>query len=198
MQNKPAPRFLSADTMQDYLAIGYLYLLILGIVSDSIYYGMLGINILSYSNVLDVLLSPIVHLTENLVFPAIILLLPAIGFGIMKFIQKMNQKKATPSGKNHFLLSDENIFRGWVLFSAWLVFSAYLGYGLGGGQKLSQRMQSGDIQPDHRIFFHDREAQEVKVVGSNSTFIFYIEPGSKVVSISPMQENVWKLEALED
>ena len=36
--------FLSAWGFQDYLSFGYLYLLLLGVVSDSIYYGMVGIN----------------------------------------------------------------------------------------------------------------------------------------------------------
>lgn len=196
MQEKPTRRFVSADTLQDYFTIGYLYLLILGIASDSIYYGMLGINILSYSNVLDVLLSPIVHLTENLVFPAVILLIPAISFGILKYLQKVNTAKAEASGQPNFFTSDKNIMRAWVLFSAWLVFSAYIGYGLGGGQKVSERLKNGNIDVDHRIFFHNQEPQEVRMVGNNSAYIFYIEKDGKVVSISPMQENVRKLERL--
>ena len=58
------PRPAGEYGLQDYLSFGYLYLLLLGIVSESIYYGLLGVSVLSYSDVLDVLLSPLTQL-EN-------------------------------------------------------------------------------------------------------------------------------------
>jgi len=45
--------------IQDYLSIGYVFMLILGIFHETIYYKFLGVNILEYSSVLDVLISPI-------------------------------------------------------------------------------------------------------------------------------------------
>jgi len=51
--------------IQDYFSLGYVYLLILGIFKDVIYYGFLGINILEYASVADVLLSPIMYLGKS-------------------------------------------------------------------------------------------------------------------------------------
>jgi len=192
-QSKP---FALAGTIQDYLSIGYLYLLILGIVSDSIYYGILGINILSYSTVLDVLLSPIVRLTSNLKFPIIIILLPAASYLILKMIQKLKDRKAAGSVSSDSFSLNTKTYNAWILFSAWLVFSAYIGYGLGGGFKIKGMLETGDLTTDHRIHFHDQEAQEVKVIGNNSDYLFYILKDSNVVSISPIQENIRRIEKL--
>ncbi len=49
-------------SIQDYLSLGYLYLVVVGILFDAIFYGILGINIIHYSSILDVLLSPIAFL----------------------------------------------------------------------------------------------------------------------------------------
>ncbi len=197
MEEPQSKRFALAGTIQDYLSIGYLYLLILGIVSDSIYYGILGINILSYSTVLDVLLSPIVRLTSNLAFPIVIIIIPAISYALLKIVQKLNEKKTTQLSMPGFMSSNKNLTLGWIGFSAWLVFSAYMGYGLGGGFKIKGMLKNGDLTIDHRIHFHDQEPQEVKVIGNNSDYIFYILKDSKVVSISPIQENIRRIEKFE-
>ena len=51
--------------LQDYFYIGYLYLIILGIVSDAIFYGIFGVSYLNYTTILDALISPISLLTNN-------------------------------------------------------------------------------------------------------------------------------------
>lgn len=51
--------------LQDYFYIGYLYLIILGIVSDAIFYGIFGVSYLNYTTILDALISPISLLINN-------------------------------------------------------------------------------------------------------------------------------------
>jgi len=51
--------------LQDYFYIGYLYLIILGIVSDAIFYGIFGGSYLNYTTILDALISPVSLLTNN-------------------------------------------------------------------------------------------------------------------------------------
>ncbi len=51
--------------LQDYFYIGYLYLIILGIVSDAIFYGIFGVSYLNYTTILDALISPISLLVNN-------------------------------------------------------------------------------------------------------------------------------------
>lgn len=51
--------------LQDYFYIGYLYLIILGVVSDAIFYGIFGVSYLNYTTILDALISPVSLLTNN-------------------------------------------------------------------------------------------------------------------------------------
>lgn len=51
--------------VQDLLSLGYVYLLILGLARDTIYYGFLDVNILSYSSIGDILISPLAYLTRH-------------------------------------------------------------------------------------------------------------------------------------
>lgn len=47
------------------LTLDYAYLLILGVANQSLFYGLLGANFLAWSDVLDVLISPIALLTDH-------------------------------------------------------------------------------------------------------------------------------------
>jgi hypothetical protein len=57
---------------QEYLSIGYLYLLILGVVSESIFYRMLGINILHFASLSDILTAPLTLLVSHWMIPVTI------------------------------------------------------------------------------------------------------------------------------
>ena len=130
-------------SIQDYLSLGYVFLLILGIASDSIFYSFFGINIISYSNVLDVLLSPVVYLTKNVVFPTIIIVLPFIAY-IFFYLGKKNHARKKQNGlykTEKSLIAAENLFSKknsrnvFLGFSAWIIFSAYIGFAVGSGSK---------------------------------------------------------------
>lgn len=187
-------------SVQDFLSFGYLYLLLLGIVSDSIYYGMAGINIISYSSVLDVLLSPIVRLTDNLVFPLVIFLTPAVLYWWLNLMRRMEEKKKAkkkeqsdkPKGAA-ISLSSRSM---WLFFTGLVIFSAFIGYGLGGGHSLQQSLEDGKVKPNHRITFQDGHTAEVKLVGNNSEYVFYIMKDSAVVTVSPIKETIRSIEEL--
>lgn len=187
-------------SVQDFLSFGYLYLLLLGIVSDSIYYGMAGVNIISYSSVLDVLLSPIVRLTDNLVFPIVIFLTPAVLYWWLKFMRRMEEKKKAKKKEGNdkpagvaISLSSRTM---WLFFTALVIFSAFIGYGLGGGHSIQQSLAAGDINPNHRITFQDGQKAEVKLVGNNSEYVFYIVKDSAVVTVSPIKVTIRGIEKL--
>nr|WP_309757508.1 hypothetical protein [Flavobacterium sp.] len=54
-----------SEIVQRTLPFGYLFLVVLGIIKESIYYYQVGINILKHSNIMDVLISPIADLTST-------------------------------------------------------------------------------------------------------------------------------------
>ncbi|PCJ46357.1 MAG: hypothetical protein COA74_13915 [Gammaproteobacteria bacterium] len=187
-------------TIQDYLSFGYLYLLFIGITTDSIYYGLVGINIISYSSVLDVLLSPIIRLTDNLIFPAAIIVVPLVMHWYVKLIRLIDKKIQAKKGNTDKKPSSKLISLDSkalpVLFVAFGIFFIFMGYGVGGGMNIKGKLKSGIIVPDNRIIFQDGEVSEVKVIGNNSEYIFYIQKKSNVVSVSPIKENIKSIEQL--
>ena len=206
-----APRMMTFDkvfnsdrSIQDYLSMGYLYLLILGITSDSIYYSLIGVNILSYSSVLDVLLSPIVYLTRSLSFPAIILLIPAIAFFMINLARKKylrDREKPEFQAKNDIekldkSFSQSQMMKSLIILSAFIIFSAYLGYGLGGGTKIKEGLESGSLSMSHNITFMDGNIVPVRLIGHNSSYVFYVKEGNKMVSVTPVSGNVRVIEKI--
>ncbi len=170
-------------TLVDALPLGYLYLLLLGIVSDSIFYGLIGINIISYSTILDVLLGPVVHLTESLMFPIAIILMPVLMYFYLKLVIKITTRKKKNSPD---LMVKFSLNRTWMIMTAIVIFSAFIGFGLGGGYVTKEKIKQGEFTSSTRISFMDGKAVDVKVVGNNSTYIFYVEEGNRFVTVSPI------------
>jgi heme/copper-type cytochrome/quinol oxidase subunit 2 len=182
-------------SVSDYLALGYLYLLLLGIASDSIFYGLLGINIISYSSVLDVLLSPIARITSNLVIPILVIVLPVFSFFYLKLIRRIQEKKSQKNNKPNKLMTIP-LQTLWIFFSALIIFSAFIGYGFGGGSRIKERMHTSDLRLEHRIMFINKERVDVELVGNNSGYVFYIEAGNRHVTASPIPGNIQKIERI--
>jgi hypothetical protein len=126
-ENK-APSDTSQLGISEIIPLGYLYLLVLGILAESVYYGLLGINFLSYASILDVLLGPIAILTDNLMLLGLLILVGALFFFLMKRTNKKLQKTSPEKLKISFVAS-------WLIVMAIMVLSAFVGYGLGGGMK---------------------------------------------------------------
>ncbi|MEL6671868.1 MAG: hypothetical protein AAFR61_06735 [Bacteroidota bacterium] len=194
--SKPATNW----SLQDYLSLGYLYLLTLGIIKDVIKYGMLDINILSYSTVLDVILSPVIFLTGNLAIPGIILgfflLVTYGGKWMQKKVKQAEAKgeKVKKSSINYDKLPG-NINPG-LAFMAFIVLSLYLGAGIGSGAAISKRLEQGTLTPKHELTYVDGETKIVRVIGHNSEYVFYVEKGDQKVSVSPIPGNVKSISPL--
>lgn len=184
-----------AGSIQDYVAVGYLYLLVLGIVSDSLFYGALGINIIRYSTVLDVLLSPVVHLTGALPLTVVVFGIPLLMF-LLTRVMVRKTGAAVPVRVGRRVVATTSATAYWLGASALVIFAAYLGFGFGGGQSLKQALQDGSLRPDHRLTLQDGEVLEVHMVGNNSTYAFYVLEGARVVSVSPIHENIRSIEAI--
>ena len=88
-----------SQDLQKLLPFGYLFLVILGIARESIFYNQLGINILNYSTIMDILISPVSILTSHpLVFIIFILMIVSLYF-IIFFFQRITRK----NGLKNFL-----------------------------------------------------------------------------------------------
>lgn len=185
------------SSIQDYLSLGYLYLLALGIIREVIYFGFLDINILSYSSVLDVLLSPLVVMTKN----------PKVGIGLIFFaiviyflngylFKKQQNVSLESSSPNKKEFTKSEITQGSIFLFSLFIFAFFVGTGIGAGYKDSKKLEKGEFEISHKITFIDQEKIEVKLLASNSQYIFYVLGNEKSVSISPISGNVKKIEKL--
>ena len=191
---------LTKLSIQEYLSLGYIYLIFIGMISDVVYFKFLGINILSYSTILDVILTPINIVTDSKkgLFALIILLI--LAYYLVKFpyrfhlkyreknwykklyrnnIEKMDKSYAVLNGKAQG-----------VTMYALFVAAFFFGTGLGKGPKLRSKIEKGEIELSHIIKFSDNELTRVKIVGQNSSYLFYLLENEKKISVSPIAQNI--------
>jgi len=180
-------------SIQDYLSIGYLFLLTLGIVRDVVFYGFLNVNVLNYSNVLDVLLSPLAFLAKN-PKPTIALLVACV---IIYYLLKWNHDKKKEKSEEEPKV-EANSIDGMLFLIALFFISFFLGTGIGSGWKYSDRIKKGDIKMSHQLKFNDGETVPVKLIGNNSQYVFYLLENVKEVSISPIAGNIKAIDRLPE
>jgi len=182
-------------SLQDYLSIGYLFLIVCGMVKDIIYYKCLGINIISYSSIIDVLLSPIAYISENNivgVFLLVVLPLTYWGYWNRLKIHEFRKKRGWYSKNTDIADLDEKYAKPGsidelLIFFGTMLFIFFLGTAVGEGPKKAQMVKDKVFEANHRIVFNDNETVMVRLLGQNSQFLFYVQPKSDKVIIVPIQ-----------
>jgi len=182
------------DNLQRLLPFGYLFLVVLGIIKESVYYYQFDINILKYSNIMDILISPIADLTSHPIilfsFIAFILMLYLMVFVLSKNHRKEWVRKIVGSKDSLGTLTEKevktyfgNIF---LLMFALGLLSFFLGIGLGNGMKVSKRIATTNLEYTYKLTYNSDESKEIYLIGSNSANYFYVVKGNKNVQISPV------------
>lgn len=182
------------ENLQRLLPLGYLFLVVLGIIKESVYYYQFDINILKYSNIMDILISPIADLTSHPVvlfsFIAFILMLYLMIFILSKNHRKEWVRKIVGSKDSLGTLTEKevkayfgNVF---LLMFALGLLSFFLGIGLGNGMKVSKRIASNGLEYHYKLTYNSDESKEIYLIGSNSANYFYVAKGNKNVQISPV------------
>lgn len=192
-----SPRLTS---LADYFSLGYLYLLILGVTGDSIYYGRLGVNIISYSSVLDVLLGPITHLTGSLIFPLVVVAIPAAIYGQLRLSLWVTNRKRPPAEHVRTLQvmgRPVTLEKFWLGLSAWVVLAAFVGFAFGGSQSELRAIAEEELRVNRVITLMDHTAEEVRWIGNNSNYAFYVRPGEREVTVAPTFNNLRSIKRRE-
>ena len=182
------------DKIQTLLPLGYLYLVVLGIIKETTYFYQLDINIIKYSSIMDILISPIATLTSHVVIFTTILLfiifcyyLPSILYkhDHKKWVQKMFELKKT---KENF--SDDEIKNYYQLvtikFLAVLLLSVYLGYGCTDGYMTSKKIKDNTLKFNYKLTYSSGDTEEIFLLEANSIYYFYVQKGSKNIKIAPI------------
>ena len=184
--------------IQDYLSIGYVYLLILGVLRDSMYYGFLGINIMTYSNITDVLLSPIAALIKYPILTVIMFFLTYWVFVQPSLHKNYREEKWYQKWfdveKRDELYSKPNIIPKELPIVALVLASMLLGAGVGAGIKTSQLMEDQDLSQRDQLIFSEGDTARVRIVGQNSGYIFYVEEEADKVTVSPINGVIRSIE----
>ena len=182
-----------SEGIQKFLSFGYLFLVVLGVLKESLFYYPLGIHILNYSTIMDVLISPVGDLTSYPVVFIAVCILVLFSYFFPVFLAKnrhnaIARKMAGLETKENLTeqqISDKisSLFAGVLAAS---LFSFFIGMGYGGGRKQAERIKNGTIKYDRTINFNSGERELVNIIGSNSAYYFYVSKGSKTIKIAPV------------
>ena len=192
--------------LQDVFYIGYLYLIILGIVSDAIFYGIFGVSYLNYTTILDALISPISLLINNwkislflgLMFWVMYLYFTKWMFKLYAYlrVKKWYQKIYSIEKwdkKYEELAKKKSIIPGMMFIFFLLFISMRTGMGIGMKHKYSNK----EIIPNYTLVFKDNTKLDIRKVGQNSAYFFYFIPGEKVITATPITDNLKQIKVLE-
>lgn len=177
-------------TMQDYLSFGYLYLLSMGIITEVVYYWYFDVNILMYSGIVDILLSPLVFMTKRLA----IMVAMVAGFVFVVWVDRSKRKeqarKAVANETDNAKSHPENFV---LRIYALMVFCMFVGGGLGAGAAQSSRISSGDFDLTDVIEFDDGQILNVRIIGQNNEFVFYACKGETEITVAPIKGNIKRI-----
>ncbi|MGC4042017.1 MAG: hypothetical protein QM710_14830 [Flavobacterium sp.] len=184
---------INSENLQKILPFGYLYLVTMGILKESVFYFQIDINILKYSTIMDILISPIATLTANPVVLIGITVFILICYAFVAFLSKNRSKKIIQkmsSLKNYDGLKEEDINKHYtnllIAVIAMGTLSFFLGIGLGSGSSLSGKIKKDKLHYDQKLNFNTGETKEIYLIDNNSTYYFYIVKGNKNVQIAPI------------
>lgn len=182
-------KFLKEFAIQDYITLGYLYLVILGVVNIVIYYTGFNINIFDYIAITDILLAPINMLFLSYEYTAMIIIVIGIISYLLKFvflgINKLTEKIADEFSKPLKKIVYQPMIVFIILFSyKFLVLSIDMGH------RVSSKVKNRTYKLNTTLTFVDNTKKDVYVIATTSMYLFYVEKGEDIVTIVPIVGNV--------
>jgi hypothetical protein len=182
------------DKVQNLLPLGYLFLVILGIVKESIFYYQIGINIIRYSSIMDILMSPIAAITSHPVFFISITVLFIFFFKLPQILLNNEDKdwlhKLFGSKKINTEASESErtaYYNSITLeFFSFFLISIFLGYGFADGKSISEKIKNNKINYGYKLNYNDQKSENVYIIGSNTACYFYLTEGSPTIKIAPV------------
>lgn len=182
------------EKIQILLPLGYIYLIVLGLLNESIQYYQLGINIVKYSSITDILIRPISEIFSN---PKLIigLILIIVFFSILQTILIRNSHKNWSQkilGRNRFDQDTSKkeiqkvLFPYFAIFIAFELLFVFVGFGIAGGAKLSKEIIQNNFNCNYKVNFNSGKSENVYIFDSNSSYYFYVTKESKNIKIAPV------------
>lgn len=182
-----------SEEIQKLLPLGYIYLVVLGILKESFFYYQFGINILKYSTIMDILISPIADFMSNPITLVTILLIFTFHIYLPKILQKYNHKKLvqklfklkpTNDLSEQETINYYNTLTVKLLASVLLYF--FVGTGIGNGYFALERIKNNTAKYNSKLNYTTGESEQIFLLGCNSLYYFYIQQGTKTIKITPL------------
>lgn len=182
------------EKIQGLLPLGYLYLIILGLLKESILFYQLGINILKYSSITDILISPIADMASSpiliIVIISVVLLFFLFQVILVKNSDKNWSKKLLGSYKINHEGDKKSLQKSMIPVFATLVaielLALFVGLGLGEGSIIKKRIDTQDLKYNYKITSESGEPADIYIIDINSSYYFYVERGDKNIKIAPI------------
>lgn len=182
------------EKIQGLLPLGYLYLIIPGLLKESILFYQLDINILKYSSITDILISPIADMASSPILIIVIISVVLIFFLfqviVMKYREKSwskkllgNYKITTETDKKELKKAVMSIFS--ILVAIELL-ALFVGLGIGQGRMIKERIKTQNIKYNYIINSESEGTTEIYMIDINSTYYFYVSKGNKQIKIAPI------------
>lgn len=182
------------ERIQTILPLGYLYLILLGLLKESIQFYQLGINILSFSSITDILISPVADLAKYPVLLFSVIAILVILFSLQALLIRNSGKPWVQKilGENRFNAEStrreiQKTTLPIVAFAfGFVLLSFFVGLGIGKGANTAKRIRKGDYTYNYKINLSSGKSLDAYVFASNSAYYFYVTKDSKNVSIIPV------------
>jgi hypothetical protein len=186
--------------LQMVLSLGYLYLMVIGLLDDIIFFRFLGVNIFYYVSLSDIIMAPLNTIFGTPFITITVFVLMILGsLYITKFFPFLHAKGRTKIWYQKMVKdmdkTDETVAKMKNPRGLWTflpVFFAFLVLGLrvGSGSATSERIEQGNFSVTHSLTFNNGKTKKVKIVAQNSTYIFFAVEGEKVLTIVPISGNI--------
>ncbi|BAP30268.1 uncharacterized protein CHSO_1231 [Chryseobacterium sp. StRB126] len=167
----------------------------MGILKESVFYYQIGINILKYSTIMDILISPIATLTSHPVILIALIIIVVSSFAFPSYLSKQSNKNKKWAQKMAALKDHENMSKEaienhftnmFVKFTAMMLLSFFVGIGWGEGMALTKRIKENRLKYDYTLNYGDENSELVHLIGSNSMYYIYLMKGNNKIKIAPV------------
>lgn len=183
---------MKITNIEKLLPFGYLFLVLIGILKQSVFYNQFGINILDYSSLMDILISPISDLAAHpQIFFVLLSFILFIYFTFLFLAKNYNKpigQKFFKSNSKLMSMTQEEVQihfgNRFLLLSTLGLLSFFLGIGIGTGKKVKEKIEQQTITYDYLLKI-DQTEKQIYLLGVNSLNYIYIEKGNNNVKISP-------------
>ena len=185
---------MESTKIQNFLPLGYLFLVVLGILKESVIYYQLGIPILKYSSIFDILISPIATITSSVA----VLLAVVVFFYLCSKIPDFLMNNYTKKWVQHMFAVDlkkfdmpKNELKNYLILNAIqflgiFLLSFFLGFGLADGYSTAEKIKKNNLTFDYKLNFSSGEAEVISLINSNTSYYFYVVQGNQNICIAPV------------